>query len=87
MDDDLRETVNAPEVSNDLYQQVIKDFRKTGSVEKTARNCDLARVTAQKILITEGLWSSKTSIKVAELLQQGRTVKESKRLINHRIAD
>ena len=71
-----RETDSNPEVSNDLYQQVIKDFKKTGSVEKTARNCHLARVTAQKILITEGLWSSKTSIKVAELLQQGRTVKE-----------
>ena len=71
-----RETDNNSEVSNNLYQQVIKDFRKTGSVEKTARNCHLARVTAQKILITEGLWSSKTSIKVAELLQQGKSVKE-----------
>lgn len=77
--DNMREMENngkPPVINKDLYQRVIQDFSKTNSVEQTAQNCNCARVTAQKILITEGLWSSKTSRAVAELLSRGKTVKE-----------
>ena len=63
-------------MNQELYQRVIEDYAKTQSVERTARNCHCARVTAQKVLITEGLWSSRTSIAVGKLRAEGRSVKE-----------
>lgn len=44
-----------------LYQKVIADYRITNSVKKTAQNVGTSLVRAQRILITEGLWSSHTS--------------------------
>ena len=52
---------------DDIYQQVIEDFKITGSVKKTAQNVGTTLVRAQRILITEGLWSSPTSEKVVAL--------------------
>lgn len=59
-----------------IYEQVIKDFKKTGSVKKTANNVGTTLVRAQKILITEGLWSSTTSENVGRLYAEGLTVSE-----------
>ena len=60
----------------DIYQKVIEDFKKTGSVKKAAENTGTSLVRAQKILITEGLWSSPASEKILELYNQNKTVKE-----------
>lgn len=65
----MNDTINA-----DLYNQVIEDYSETHSVRKTAKNCHTSMVTAQRILITAGLWSSKSSRLVQELLDQGMTV-------------
>ena len=61
---------------DDIYQQVIDDFKITGSVNKTAQNVGTTLVRAQRILITEGLWSSPTSEKVVALYSQGKSVPE-----------
>lgn len=58
------------------YQAVIDDFAKTGSVKQTAKNVGTTLVRAQRILITEGLWSSERSVRVCELFEQGKTVPE-----------
>ncbi len=62
--------------SDNLYQRVIEVYRKTGSVKKTAETVDTTLVRAQRILITEGLWSSPTSEKILDLFQKGKTVSE-----------
>jgi len=62
--------------SDDIYQQVIDDFKITGSVKKTAQNVGTTLVRAQRILITEGLWSSPTSEKVVALYVKGQSVAE-----------
>ena len=56
-----------------LYQKVIADYRITNSVKKTAQNVGTSLVRAQRILITEGLWSSHTSEQVGELFRKGMT--------------
>ena len=61
---------------DDIYQQVIDDFKITGSVKKTAKNVGTTLVRAQRIVITEGLWSSPTSEKVATLYSRGKSVSE-----------
>lgn len=61
---------------DDIYQQVIDDFKITGSVKKTAKKVGTTLVRAQRILITEGLWSSPTSEKVATLYSRGKSVSE-----------
>lgn len=61
---------------DEIYQSVIADFKKTGSVKKTAQNVGTTLVRAQRILITEGLWSSATSEKVAALYSRGQKVSE-----------
>jgi len=61
---------------DDIYQQVIDDFKLTGSVKKTAQNVGTTLVRVQRILITEGLWSSPTSEKVVALYAKGKSVPE-----------
>lgn len=62
--------------TDNLYQRVIDSFRKTGSVKKTAETVSTTLVRAQRILITEGLWSSPTSEKIMDLYRKGKTVQE-----------
>lgn len=59
-----------------LYQKVIADYKITNSVKKTAQNVGTSLVRAQRILITEGLWSSHTSECVGELFKQGMSTSE-----------
>lgn len=61
---------------DDIYQQVIDDYKITGSVKKTAQNVGTTLVRAQRILITEGLWSSPTSEKVFALYSKRKTIPE-----------
>lgn len=63
-------------MADDIYSKVIREYSKTGSVKQSAENAGTSLVRAQRILITEGLWSSPTSDKVCELYRQGKTVKE-----------
>ncbi len=62
--------------NDEIYQQVMADYKITGSVKKTAQNVGTTLVRAQRILITEGLWSSPTSKKVGALYSHGKTVPE-----------
>ncbi|MCD8225313.1 MAG: plasmid pRiA4b ORF-3 family protein [Clostridiales bacterium] len=73
MNEHKANTCEQQEVTNELYAQVIEDYEETHSVRKTARNCHTSMVTAQRILITAGLWSSKSSRQIKGLLDQGMT--------------
>ena len=61
---------------DELYQKIIDDYKVTGSVKRTAENLGTTLVRVQRVLITEGLWSSDTSDEIWHLYQKGLTVKE-----------
>jgi len=46
---------------------VLADFRKTGSIRKTAQNFSCSTGTVRKMLITSGEWNNKTSTDIAAL--------------------
>ncbi len=61
---------------DELYNKIIEDYKRTGSVKQTAQNLGTTLVRAQRVLITEGLWSSPTSEKIWDLYKKGLDVKE-----------
>ncbi len=55
----------------DLYQAILTDYDKTQSIKQTAENLGTNTIKVRRVLITEGLWSSKTSKAVEELHEKG----------------
>ena len=55
---------------------VIDSYTTNNSILETAKATGVSTVKVRKILITEGLWESDTSIKIGELLNQGMTTEE-----------
>ena len=51
----------------DTYNQVVAVFKQTGSVNQVIEKVGVSKLTAQKILITEGLWESERSREVQQL--------------------
>lgn len=63
-------------MDRNLYDQIISEYRKTGSVDLTARACGTYPIKVRKVLITEGLWHSKKSDAVNALRNRGYSVPE-----------
>ena len=61
---------------DDLYNRIIREYERCGSVKQTAVNVGTSLVRTQRVLITEGLWSSDTSEAVYDLYVQEKTVQE-----------
>lgn len=61
---------------NELYQKIIDTYNETGSVKDTANALNTYPIKVRRVLITEGLWHSKTSDQIGELLNQGLCVSE-----------
>ncbi len=61
---------------DELYQQIIDTYKGTSSVKKTAEQLGTYPIKVRRVLITEGLWHSKTSDQIAELMKQGLTVSQ-----------
>lgn len=57
-------------------KSVIASYEKTNSVLETARETGISTVKVRKILITEGLWESDTSLKIGAMLKQGMSTEE-----------
>lgn len=57
-------------------KEVIDSYITNNSILETAKVTGVSTVKVRKILITEGLWESDTSIKIGELLNQGMTTEE-----------
>ena len=53
-----------------LYQQIIDVYKETGSVKETAERLGTYPIKVRRVLITEGMWESKTSIQIGELLEK-----------------
>ena len=60
----------------DLYQAIISEYEKTNSIKETANNLGSNIIKVRRVLITEGLWSSKQSRAVGELYEKGYSTAE-----------
>ena len=59
-----------------LAKLIINEYQMTKSISEIAKKLNTNKVVVQRILITEGLWSSRRTRQVAELRNQGFSVKE-----------
>lgn len=58
------------------YQSVVDAFKQCGSIRTVADQLGISEVTVRRVLITEGLWSSPTSLAIGELHEQGLSTVE-----------
>ena len=63
-------------IKDELYQKIIEKYLLTGSVKDTATLLDTYPIKVRRVLITEGLWSSRTSEEIGALWAKGLTVSE-----------
>lgn len=63
-------------VTDAQVKSVIASYENNNSVLETAKETGISTVKVRKILITEGLWESDTSLKIGDLLKQGMTTEE-----------
>lgn len=59
-----------------LYQRIIEEYEKNQSIAAIAKKLHTTQVRVQRVLITEGLWTSRRTVQVAELRDMGMTVPE-----------
>ncbi len=67
----------------ELYENIIKTYNETGSVKDTATKLHTSVVKVRRVLITEGLWSSPTSLKILALYEDGLTVAQIAEKLNY----
>lgn len=63
-------------IKEEQYQNIIKVYLQTGSVKETAERLKTYPIKVRRVLITEGLWSSRTSEAIGALWNQGMTVEK-----------
>jgi hypothetical protein len=69
-------------IDDTLYMDIILDYLDTKSVEKTAGNLSVSPVKVRKVLITEGIWSSRTSLEIKHYLNEKKTTAEIAQILN-----
>lgn len=62
--------------NNNLYDRIIETYKESNSIKLTAAKLNTNTIKVRRVLITEGLWSSKTSEAVGELHKQGKSTAE-----------
>lgn len=63
-------------IKDELYQSIIDTYIQTDSVKETAKLLDTYPIKVRRVLITEGLWSSRTSEDIGALWEKGMSVPE-----------
>lgn len=63
-------------IKDELYQSIIDTYIQTNSVKETAKLLDTYPIKVRRVLITEGLWSSRTSEDIGALWEKGMSVPE-----------
>jgi len=59
-----------------LYEEIVETYKLTKSVLETASELNTYPIKVRRVLITEGLWESKTSAIIVRMHNQGNSVKE-----------
>ena len=65
-----------------VYQEVIDSYKDTGSILETAEQVGISKVKVQRILITEGMWTSKSSDLIGHYYSQKLSTAEIAKLLN-----
>lgn len=60
----------------ELNAAIIREYENNGSIAGVAKKLHTTKVKVQRVLITEGLWSSKRTRQIEELRKQGHTVEK-----------
>ncbi len=68
--------------SDRLYMEIIKTYLDTESVKETASKLKVSTVKVRRVLITEGLWSSRTSLEIQYYRNQGKSPAEIAALLS-----
>ena len=68
--------------SDKLYIDIIKTYLDILSVKETADKLKTSEVKVRKVLITENLWQSKTSLEIEYYLRSGKTTSEIANLLS-----
>lgn len=76
LDDNIEDSHPDPKFTDNLYVDIIKTYLDTESVKLTAEELHTTPVKVRKVLITEGLWFSKTSLEIQHYLNLGKTTAE-----------
>lgn len=58
------------------YEQIIAAYDRFGSISSVVKELHISEVKVRRVLITEGLWSSRTSRQVCVLMAHGKTAQE-----------
>lgn len=64
------------------YQKIISTYQRLQSISETARSVGVSSVKVRRVLITEGLWESRTSRAVGNLYREGRSTAEIANLLS-----
>ena len=59
-----------------LYEQIISERKDGKSIAEIAKKLRTTQVRVQRVLITEGLWTSKRTRQIAEMRMQGMSIPE-----------
>lgn len=70
------------ESSLNQYEQIIEAYGKSGSISAVVKELHVSEVKVRRVLITEGMWSSRTSRQVCALLAHGKTTQEIADILN-----
>ena len=61
---------------DELNQAIIREYESTRSIAQIAKKLHTTQVRVQRVLITEGLWTSKRTEQIAALRAQGLSVEQ-----------
>lgn len=64
-----------------LYEQIVSERNNGKSIAEIAKKLHTTQVRVQRVLITEGLWTSKRTRQIAEMRMQGMTISEIAKLL------
>ena len=64
-----------------LYEQIISERKNGKSIAEIAKKLHTTQVRVQRVLITEGLWTSKRTRQIAEMRMQGMSIPEIAELL------
>ena len=72
----LKPNLNLETIQHQLLENIVTEYNKTGSINKTAKSLELSNMKVRKALITAGVYSNETSEEVEQSLATGKSVED-----------
>ena len=74
--------MNVYSFPDQMYADIVKTYLDTLSIKETADKLHTSEVKVRKVLITENLWSSRTSLIVEHYLKEGKSTAQIAELLS-----